>query len=130
MAKALELREPERGEKTNLLRELLAKHPEVKNMELAAIYLDRMRKAGIKEERDLAKIAQAFSQEKTTAKKMRLETEEVAPTPIPATPTAPKTPVKVSATANGNTETPAMTTLRQLVGLLGKDGAKKLVDSL
>jgi hypothetical protein len=127
MAKALELREPERGEKTNLIRELLAKHPESKNMELAAIYFDRMRKAGIKEERDLAKIAQAFSQEKTTAKKL-LETEEATPAPTPATPAAPKPPVKVSAAANG--ETPVMTTLRQLVGLLGKDGAKKLVDSL
>src|SRR5271169_6334200 len=109
MAKASELREPERGEKTNLIRELLATHPEVKNMELAAIYLDRMRKAGIKEERDLAKIAQAFSQEKTTSKKMRLETEEVAPNPTTATPAAPKTPAKVSAAANGTTETPAMT---------------------
>ena len=57
MAKEPELREPERGEKTNLIRELLAKHPESKNMELAAIYLARMRKAGIKEERELAKIA-------------------------------------------------------------------------
>src|ERR1700722_4718829 len=123
MAKALELREPERGEKTNLLRELLATHPESKNMELASIYLERMHKAGIKEERDLAKIAQAFSQEKTTAKKL-LETEEVAP--VPATPAAPKTPAKVSTAANG--ETPVMTTLRQLVGMLGKDGAKKLVD--
>jgi hypothetical protein len=130
MAKAPELREPERGEKTNLLRELLATHPEVKNMELAAIYLDRMRKAGVKEERDLAKIAQAFSQEKTTAKKMRLEAEEATPAPAPAIPATPKTPAKVPATANGTTETPAMTTLRQLVGLLGKDGAKQLVDSL
>jgi hypothetical protein len=129
MAKASELREPERGEKTNLIRELLATHPESKNMELAAIYLDRMRKAGIKEERELAKIAQAFSQEKTTAKKL-LETEEAAPAPTPAKPTALKTPAKVSAAANGTKEAPAMTTLRQLVGLLGKDGAKKLVDSL
>lgn len=129
MAKAPELREPQRGEKTNLIRELLATHPESKNMELASIYLDRMRKAGIKEERDLAKIAQAFSQEKTTAKKL-LETEEATPASTPATPAVLKTPAKVSAAANGTTETPAMTTLRQLVDLLGKDGAKKLVDSL
>ena len=129
MAKEPELREPERGEKTNLIRELLATHPESKNMELAAIYLDRMRKAGIKEERDLAKISQALSQEKTTAKK-RLETEEATPAPTPATPATPKPTAKISAMANGTNETPVMTTLRQLVGLLGKDGAKKLVDSL
>ena len=129
MARESELREPERGEKTNLMRELLAKHPEVKNMELAAIYVDRMRKAGIKEERDLAKISQALSQEKTTAKK-RLETEEATPAPTPATPAAPKTAAKVSTAAKGTDETPVMTTLRQLVGMLGKDGAKKLVDSL
>src|ERR1700734_936726 len=109
MAKAPELREPERGEKTNLIRELLATHPESKNMELAAIYVDRMRKAGIKEERDLAKIAQAFSQEKPPAKK-RLETEEATLVPAPATLAVPKTPAKVSAAANGTKETPAMTT--------------------
>jgi hypothetical protein len=38
MAKAPALREPERGEKTNLMRELLAMHPESKNMELASMY--------------------------------------------------------------------------------------------
>lgn len=129
MAKAPELREPERGEKTNLMRELIAKHPTAKNMELAATYLDRMRKAGIKEDRELAQIAQAIAQEKTTAKKKR-ETQAATPAPTPATPAAPKAPAKASAAANGAEETPAMTALRQLVGLLGKEGAKKLVDSL
>jgi hypothetical protein len=104
-------------------------HPESKNMELASMYLTRMREAGIKEDRDLAKVAQAIAQEKTTAKK-RLATEEAILAPAPATAALPKTPAKTSATANGTQETPAMTALRQLVDLLGKDGAKKLVDSL
>ncbi len=133
MAKESEFREPERGEKSTLIRELLAKHPNGKNMELAAMYLDKMRAMKVKEERDLAQIAQSFAQEKSTAKK-KLENAPVPQAPAPAAPVALVAPVAKTAPAkaasNGTEETPAKTALRQMVSLIGKDGVKKLVESL
>ncbi len=133
MAKVSDLREPEHGEKSTLIRELLAKNPNGKNMELAAMYLDKMRAMKVKEDRDLAKIAQSFAQEKTTAKK-KLETAPVPQAPAPAAPVATVVPVAkappAKAASNGTEETPAMKALHQLVSLIGKDGVKKLVESL
>jgi cell division septation protein DedD len=126
MAKESALREPERGEKSALIRELLAKYPEKRNSELAAMYLAKMQAMKVKEDRDLAKIAQSFAQEKS-ASKSRQET------PAPKAAAAPTTPVAKPATttaSNGAKETTTMSALRQLVGLVGKDGAKALVDSL
>jgi hypothetical protein len=63
------LREPNRGEKSELVRQLLAENPEGKNTELAAMFKDQMRQKGIKEDRELSQIAQAFANEKAAAKK-------------------------------------------------------------
>src|SRR5471030_1554874 len=101
MAKESALREPERGEKSTLIRELLAKHPEKKNSELAAMYLAKMQSMKIKEDRDLAKIAQSFAQEKSAAKSRQ-------ETPAPKAAPAPTTPVAKPATttaSNGSKET-------------------------
>jgi hypothetical protein len=65
---AEKLREPERGEKSELVRQLLADNPEGKNAELAAMFKDRMRQKGIKEDRDMSQIAQSFANEKTVMK--------------------------------------------------------------
>jgi hypothetical protein len=67
------LREPNRGEKSELVRQLLAENPEGKNTELAAMFKDRMREKGIKEDRELQQIAQAFANEKAAAKKKAAE---------------------------------------------------------
>jgi hypothetical protein len=127
MAKESALREPERGEKSTLIRELLAKYPEKKNSELAAMYLSKMQAMKVKEDRDLAKIAQSFAQEKSAAKSRQdtpaPKAASAAPTPVATAPTA-------KATSNGAKETATMSALKQLVGLIGKDGAKALVDSL
>jgi hypothetical protein len=127
MAKDSALREPERGEKSALIRELLAKHPEKKNSELAAMYLAKMQAAKVKEERDLTQIAQSFAQEKSAAKS-RQETPAAKPATAATTPVA--TGPTAKATSNGAKETATMVALKQLVGLIGKDGAKALVDSL
>ena len=126
MAKDSALREPERGEKSTLIRELLAKYPEKRNSELAAMYLAKMQAMKVKEDRDLAKIAQSFAQEKSAAKS-RQDTPAAKPAAAVTTPVAkPATATAV----NGAKETATMSALKQLVGLIGKDGAKKLVDSL
>ncbi len=67
------LREPERGEKSELVRQLLAENPDGKNTEIAAMFKDRMCQKGIKEERELDKIAQAFANEKAAAKRKAAE---------------------------------------------------------
>src|ERR1700722_2840420 len=125
MAKESALREPERGEKSALIRELLAKFPEKRNSELAAMYLAKMQAAKVKEDRDLAKIAQSFAQEKSAARS-RQET----PAPKAAAHTTPVAKPTTTTASNGSKETATMSALRQLVGLVGKDGTKKLVDSL
>jgi len=93
---AEKLREPERGEKSELVRQLLADNPEGKNAELAAMFKDRMRQKGIKEDRDMSQIAQAFANEKTVMKqkaaKAAAETsasKRPVPVPTPARPAAP-----------------------------------------
>jgi len=126
MAKESALREPERGEKSTLIRELLAKYPEKRNSELAAMYLAKMQSMKIKEDRDLAKIAQSFAQEKSAAKS-RQETPAAKPAPAATAPVAKPATATVS---NGAKETATMSALKQLVGLIGKDGTKRLVDSL
>jgi hypothetical protein len=86
----------------------------------------RRYKEAIREDRDLAKIAQSFAQEKSAAKSRQ-------ETPAPKAAAAVTTPVAKPATAtasNGAKETTTMSALKQLVGLIGKDGTKKLVDSL
>jgi hypothetical protein len=70
------LREPNRGEKSELVRQLLAENPEGKNTELAAMFKDRMREKGIKEDRDMQQIAQAFANEKAAAKRKAAEAAE------------------------------------------------------
>jgi hypothetical protein len=126
MAKDSALREPERGEKSTLIRELLAKYPEKRNSELAAMYLAKMQAMKVKEDRDLAKIAQSFAQEKSAARS-RHETPAPKPAAVATTPVAKPATATAS---NGSKETATMSALKQLVGLIGKDGAKKLVDSL
>src|SRR5271166_4669562 len=113
MAKESLLREPERGEKSALIRELLAKYPEKRNSELAAMYLAKMQAMKVKEDRDLAKIAQSFAQEKSHAKS-RQDTPAAKPAPVPTTPAAKPATTMAS---NGTKETATMSALRQLVSL-------------
>src|SRR5471030_1788365 len=101
MAKESALREPERGEKSTLIRELLARYPEKKNSELAAMYLAKMQAMKIKEDRDLAKIAQSFAQEKSAAKS-RQDTPAAKPAAVATTPVAKPTTATAS---NGAKET-------------------------
>ena len=63
------LRDPTRGEKATIMRELMEKHPDSGNTELAGMLLDVMKKKGIREEREVPKIAQAFANQKATDKR-------------------------------------------------------------
>ena len=76
MAATSSLKEAVRGEKSELVRQLLAENPGGSNTELAAMFKDRMREKGIKEERELKQIAQAFANEKATAKRKAAESGE------------------------------------------------------
>jgi hypothetical protein len=73
MAATSSLKEAVRGEKSELVRQLLAENPSGSNSELAAMFKDRMRAKGIKEVRELKQIAQAFANEKATAKRKAAE---------------------------------------------------------
>lgn len=52
-----------------MMREVMEKHAGAKNTELAEHFAEAMKKKGIKEDRDPAKIAQAFANEKAQAKR-------------------------------------------------------------
>src|SRR5687768_15489223 len=108
-------KEPERGYKANLTREILSKKPGSSNQELAEIFVARMKEEGYKEERELSQIAQAFSQARADAKRKE---QEGAAAPVAAkVAVVALAPTGFKATASE--EGPLMEALRAFVRLVG-----------
>jgi hypothetical protein len=117
------LREPNRGEKSELVRQLLAENPDGKNTELAAMFKDKMREKGIKEDRDIQQIAQAFANEKAAAKRKAADAagaggEAGESKPARKTP-SPKPPSPSTATAAGTFTLDDLTAVEELARRVG-----------
>ena len=75
------LREPERGEKAILMRELMQANPGLGNTSLAGLFIEAMKKKGVVEDRDHSKVAQGFANQKSMDKKIPIKKGRVGRPP-------------------------------------------------
>jgi hypothetical protein len=136
MAKAKQrgndLREPVRGEKTRLIRELLARYPSAGNADLAKRFLDRMQQLGIRDDRNLAKVAQSFSQAKSDAKRRQAASAEINTEPSPSIPEEPAVETRAEAPARAESEgdKELLAVLRAAKEVGGLQRLKALIDEV